>query len=257
MASIQPRTSPRGIASRWQDEASKESSASIRGKIENWRTRWLKFGFAMPKYHWVDLPHLEHDVWRKDNVAVDVPGKGRLHLVKEKKLGLVKVPPYLVQDELRTDCKFVYKTTYSRVAGGPVVYAPPITEPQAPYPHAGGNSGPSGTAPRQRNLCIYIRGAPGGADYLWVRLLAVCFQGVPEWKLYQKRWDGQTLYVINHVDEFHFNSVSSNLELETRKKSDERGGHRTKAAPAPATAYRATTTTTTTKKTKKKTTTAK
>ena len=83
--------------------------------------------------------------------------------------------------------------------------------------------------------------------------MAVCFHGVPEWKLYQKRWDGQTLYVINHVDEFHFNSVSGNLELETRKKSDARGGHRTKAAPAPAT----TTTTTKTKKTKKKTTTAK
>ena len=86
--------------------------------------------------------------------------------------------------------------------------------------------------------------------------MAVCFHGVPEWKLYKKRWDGQTLYVINHVDEYHFNSVSDNLELETRKKSDERGGHRKKAAPAPATAYRSTTTTTT-KKTKKKTTTAK
>ena len=206
----------------------------------------------MPKIHWVDLPHLEHDVWRKDNVAVDVPGKGRLHLVKEKKLGLVKVPPYFVQDELRTDCKFVYKTTYSRVAGGPVVYAPPITEPRPPYPNSGGASGASGLRGRQRNLYIKINGAPGGHDYLWVRLLVVCFHGVPESKLYKLRWDGQTEYVVNHVDEYHFNSVSDNLELETRKKSDARGGHRTKAAPAPAT-----TTTTKTKKTKKKTTTAK
>ena len=33
------------------------------------------------------LPFLEHNCWRKDGVSVDVPKKGLMHLVKEKKRG--------------------------------------------------------------------------------------------------------------------------------------------------------------------------
>ena len=169
---------------------------------------------------WVDLPTVEK-YW-EDQVQRQIKGKGRMLLHKSRKLFVVRCGQKYKVDDHETDAKFGIRTTYSEKKNGPPVDTV-ISKLRVPKRKpGGGDSGTNGKQKRQLNLYATLK---KDEPTLWPRILAIGFHGATEEQLTELRSDGQTRYVVDHMNTRHYSSLIDNLEVITRRESDARGGY--------------------------------